>query len=90
MSESELKTRTRLAMDELLDRILGGIAPVHPASSARALDLSELEERILLSASPMMAVAEMAEPAPAEAMAEARSSLLMASLGAASTRQILR
>ena len=68
MSESELKTRTRLAMGELIDRILGGLAPAHSASPARALDLSELEERILLSASPAMAVAEMADAAMADSM----------------------
>lgn len=68
MSESELKTRTRLAMGELIDRILGSIAPAHSASPARVLDLSELEERILLSASPAMAVAEMADAAMADSM----------------------
>ncbi|MFT5324549.1 MAG: hypothetical protein ACI8P0_002411, partial [Planctomycetaceae bacterium] len=83
MSESNLKTKTRLAMGDLLDRILGGIAPAHPATPARALDLSELEERILLSASPMMVVAEMAEPAPAEVMAE--ESVVMAAEAAPSS-----
>ncbi len=70
MGKPDLKTKTRLAIGELLDRVLGSVAPRHPATPSRALDLSELEERILLSASPMLAVAEMAEPAPAEAMAE--------------------
>ena len=70
MGKPDLKTKTRLAIGELLDRVLGSVAPRHPATPSRALDLSELEERILLSASPMLAVAEMAEPAPAEAMAK--------------------
>ena len=70
MSESKLKTKTRLIMGDLLDRIQGGIAPSQPATPARALDLSELEDRILLSASPMMAVAEMADAAPADSMAQ--------------------
>jgi large repetitive protein len=66
MSKPDLTTRTRLAMGELLDRVLSGIAPGHPATPARALDLSELEERILLSASPVMVVAEMADAALTE------------------------
>ena len=59
-------------MGELLERVLGGMSPGHPATPSRALVLSELEERILLSASPVMVVApEMAEgvfadSAPAE------------------------
>ena len=69
MSKPDLKTKTRLAMGELLDRVLGSVTPRHPATPSRALDLSELEERILLSASPIVAVAEIAAPAPTEAMA---------------------
>ena len=68
MNPLDLKTRTRLAVGELLDRVLGGIAPDHPENPKRALELSELEERILLSASPMMAVAEMVDAAPSDAM----------------------
>ena len=69
MSNSDLKTKTRLAMGELLDRVLGW-GPEHSVAPARALDLSELEERILLSASPVVAAAEMVEMAPAEAVVE--------------------
>ena len=61
MSKNDIKTRARLAMAELLDRVMKGITPAHPATPARALDLSELEDRILLSASPVMVVAEMAD-----------------------------
>ena len=68
MSKPVLKTKTRLAVSELLDRVLSGIAPRHSVASSRALDLSELEERILLSASPVMAVAEMADAALADSM----------------------
>lgn len=75
MSKPDLKTRTRLAMSELLDRVLSSAAPRHPATPSRALDLSELEERVLLSASPMLAAAEMVQVAPADAIAE--SSTLM-------------
>ena len=55
-------------MSDLLDRTLGMLQPLDPSSPSRALDLSELEERILLSASPVMAVAEMVEAAPADSM----------------------
>lgn len=68
MSLQNLKTRTRLAMGDLLDRTLGMLQPLDPSSPSRALDLSELEERILLSASPVMAVGEMVEAAPADSM----------------------
>jgi hypothetical protein len=68
MSKPDLKTKTRLAMGELLDRVLGSVTPRHPATPSRALDLSELEERILLSASPVMVVAEMADAASANSM----------------------
>lgn len=75
MTKPDLKTRTQLAMSELLDRVLSSVAPRHHASSARALDLSELEERVLLSASPMVIAAEMVESPPASMMAEEASVL---------------
>jgi hypothetical protein len=69
MSVSDLKTKARLAMSELLDRILGGSSPNYPSTPSRSLDLSELEERILLSASPAMVVAsEMVDGASADSM----------------------
>ena len=70
MSNADFTTKTRLVVGNLLDRVLSGIAPEHSAAPARALDLSELEERILLSASPVVAAAEMVEMAPAEAVVE--------------------
>ena len=68
MSKNDIKTRARLAMAELLDRVMKGITPAHPATPARALDLSELEDRILLSASPAVVVAEMLDAAPYNSM----------------------
>jgi hypothetical protein len=68
MSKNDLKTRTRLSMGELVDRVLGGVTPLQLATSSRALDLSELEEHILLSASPVMVVAELGDGAPADSM----------------------
>ena len=68
MSKNDIKTRARLAMAELLDRVMKGITPAHPATPARAIDLSELEDRILLSASPAVVVAEMLDAAPYNSM----------------------
>ncbi|MDA0282651.1 MAG: DUF4347 domain-containing protein, partial [Planctomycetota bacterium] len=65
---SDLKVKTSLAVRELLDRVQRTLQSVEPVRAGRALDLSELEERILLSVSPGIVVAEMTDAALADSM----------------------
>lgn len=50
-------------MSKLLDRASGAHLPRDLAAPSRALDLSELEERLLLSVSPVMIAPEMLDAA---------------------------
>ncbi|MDA1166358.1 MAG: DUF4347 domain-containing protein, partial [Planctomycetota bacterium] len=68
MGLSDLKVKTSLAVRELLDRVQRTLQSVEPVRAGRALDLSELEERILLSVSPGIVVAEMTDAALADSM----------------------
>lgn len=59
MGLRDLRTTTYLAVRELLDRTHRAMRTKEPVLASRALDLSELEDRILLSASPMAVVTDM-------------------------------
>ncbi|MFM9964548.1 MAG: DUF2341 domain-containing protein [Planctomycetaceae bacterium] len=58
MSLWNLTTRTRLTLAEILDRTRRSLRAAQSEAAGRALDLSEIEERVLMSAVPMAAVAE--------------------------------
>lgn len=86
MSLQHLTMKTRLAMGELLNRARGVASPFDPSIPSRSLDLSELEERILLSVSPAMIAPEMVDTASTTSMT-AESARLETGVDAATTSQ---
>ena len=59
----KLKSKTRLVAAELLDRWLAALQSTPLAQPGRSLQLSELEERILMSAAPLAQITQMVESA---------------------------
>ena len=64
MSLWNLKTRTRLTLAEMLARVRRTLRDAEGESTGRVLDLSEMEDRVLMSAAPAAVVAQVADVAP--------------------------
>jgi len=60
---NDLKLRTSLAFNELLDRVMRAVQTPEESPSSRPLELEQLEDRVLLSASPAAVVMEAAASA---------------------------
>ena len=58
-----LKTRTQLVLAEMLARTRQTLEEAESEPAGRVLDLSEMEERVLMSAAPMAVVAQVADVA---------------------------
>ena len=63
MRSWNLKTRTQLVLAEMLARTRQTLEEAESEPAGRVLDLSEMEERVLMSAAPMAVVAQVADVA---------------------------
>jgi hypothetical protein len=77
MNLNDLKLRTSLAFNELLDRVMRAVQTPEESPSSRPLELEQIEDRVLLSASP---VAVVMEPAALDSSADPMATFDSASL----------
>ena len=69
MNLTEFRRRAELAAEEWIDRVLSALNSDASLPSQRSLQVSELEERILMSAAPVAVVAVEAQPLDPQAPA---------------------